>query len=166
MKGNNFFHRVTHSSTATPFVALPPNDCDNETVNGNAIVEPWKKGRQLAFLLGLGAIAAGAALTFTVQGQKRADDTWEALKEADGATDLKFTAAEVADSDDGKGVLGTLDLTRIDGTTYKAIRISVTNAANFSALVCVMYVIFDLLRHPSGTSDDLFYKQTDSGTPA
>jgi len=165
MKGNNFFLRVTHSSVATPFVALKPQDVNDATVTGNTIVEPWKKGRQLSFLLGLGVIAAGAVLTFTVQGQKRSDDTWEALKEADGVTDLKFTAAEVADSDDGKGVLGTLDLTRIDGTTYKAIRISCLNAAAFSALVCVMYVVFDLLRHPSDTEDDLFYKQTNSGTP-
>lgn len=169
MKGNNFFHRVTHSSDATPFVALAPvtlNSGATASANGNTIKEPWKKGRQLSFIAILGAIAAGSVLSLKVQGQKRSDDTWATLKEADGVTDLIFTATGLADNDDGKGVIGTLDLTRIDGTTYKAIRVLAANAAAFDALIGVAYVIFDLLRHPSGTVDDLFYKQTNSGTPA
>ena len=161
MKGNNFFLQVADGSAATPFVAIPPNDCNNETVAGNTISEPWNKGRQLAFLVALGAVAAGAVLSITVQGLRRDDGaTWEALKESDGVTDLKWTAAELGDADDGKGGVGTLDLTRIDGETYKAIRLSVTNAAAFSALVSASYVIFDLLRHPSDTVDQLFTKQT------
>lgn len=155
MKGNNFHH---HTVTG---VSIPPQTVSNATVNGNAIVEPWKYCRQVAFLLLGGVMAATVAATAKFQGQKISDDAWENLKEHDGTTDLAITAALLADTaqiENGR-ILGTLDVSKIDSETYKAVRIVYTETATAAALIAIAHIAFELIAKVSGESDDLFAKQ-------
>lgn len=157
LRGNNFFHAVLAG------VALVPQSVNNAAVNGVEIKEPWKKGRQISFLFLGGAFGASVTATCKVQGLKRSDGTtWEALKESDGSTDLAFTASKLSDTAQAENgsILGTLDMSRIDGDTYKSIRVVYDNDVAQAALVAIGYIISDLYTHPSGTADDLFSKQT------
>jgi len=158
MKGNNIGQRI-----ALPFkggVAIAPEDCNNETVEGTAIVEPWNYGRQIAFQALHGVIHNSAVLSWKIQGRLRADGTtWEDIQNnADPAADLEFDTVDEA-TIDGLGIFGSLDLSTIDGETYEAIRLIVVNGAAQSALVGASYFIYDLYRHPSDTDDQLSDKQ-------
>ncbi len=141
---------------------LPPQSISNTTVNGAALVRPWETFCQLAFLLLGGAFAASSSGLCVIQGQRKDDDNWEALKESDGVTDLQFTATALDDAgsaEDG-ALLGTLDLNRVDATTYKAIRPSFTAENANAQLVGIAALLFDPLTWPTGQDDDLFFKQT------
>lgn len=155
LKGNNFFH---NNKTGT---ALQPQSVSNTTVAGETIVEPWRIGRQITFILLGGAFASSANGACTVQGLRRDDGTtWEALKESDGTTDLEFTATALDDGGalEGDRLLGTIDMGDIDGETYEAIRLSFEEDATAAMLVGAAYVISDLYARPSGDTDDLFSK--------
>lgn len=159
MKGNNFFHAIKYGTAL-----LSQSIAAGATVNGPTISEPWSHGRQIAFTLNGGAVAANGSLAVKVQGLKRSDGTtWEALKEHDGVTDLQFTPTLLDDAGaiETSAILGTLDLGDLDGTTYKAIRLSFTEnggAGGGAFLIGAIYQIYDLYTHPSGTTDDLFAK--------
>jgi len=154
--GGNFFHKVEVG------LALETQGVGSGgTITGAAIKEPWRKCRQLSFLLVGGDHGTAATATCVVQGQKRSDDAWEALKENDGATDLQFTASDLGDGaalEDGV-LLGTIDLSTVDSETYKAVRLLYTRGAQ--AVECEVggaYILSDFYRMPSGQVDNLFDK--------
>jgi len=152
--GRNFFETIVHGA------ALGPLSLNNSVGTGATIATPWKIGRQISFLLVGGDFAAGGALTVEVEVQQISDDAWVNQPEGDGTTDLEFTLAEIADTgtlEDGT-LLGTIDLSDIDGNTYKAIRLLVTETATQAVVVGAAYIISDLYKHPSTTVDDLFSK--------
>ena len=141
---------------------IPPQSISNTTVNGTAIDRPWEKYSQIGFLLLGGAFAASSSGLCVIQGQRKDNDAWEALKESDGTTDLAFTATALDDAgaaEDG-ALLGTLDCNRIDATTYKAIRPAFTAENANAQLVAIAALLYEPLTWPSGQDDDLFYKQT------
>ena len=80
MKGNNYHHKVITG------VALKPQVVNGATAVGPAIEEPWKRARQLAFQVLGGDFAATVDGRLVVEGQRRDDNSWEALKENDGDT--------------------------------------------------------------------------------
>jgi len=137
------------------------------TSNGSTISEPWRKGRQISFVCVGGAFATNASLEIKVQGLKRSDGTtWEDIADGDGVNDLQITASLLDDGDTGgleNGVLiGSLDLTAMDSTTYKAIRLAVSEnggSGGGAALLGIAYLIYDLYEHPSGTVDQMFDAQ-------
>lgn len=150
MIGHNFHHCV---KTGNAFSAQTLN---NSTVAGNAIAEPWRNFRQLSFLLLGGAFAASAQLAITVQGQKRADDAWEALKDS-GGSDLVFDPAKLGDGDDieNGALLGTVPLKDVDTDTYKAVRLSITESGTANALIAVGYILSDPFAKVTGQADEL-----------
>lgn len=154
LKGNNFHHRHKVG------VALVPQSVGQATVVGPAITEPWRTGRQVSFILLGGVLGAAVAITAKIEGLKRSDGTtWEALKQNDGTTDLVFPTAKTADAAalENGALLGTVDVSRILGETYSAIRLSLAQAtASVTALVGAAYVISDVHEHPTGQVDDLF----------
>lgn len=154
LKGNNFFHATVTGN------AVDPQSISNATVAGNTISEPWKTGRQISFLLLGGDFAATGSLTVDVQGQRIDTGAWENLKEDDGTTDLEFTQTSMDDGGtlENGSLLGTIDVSRLDGTTYKAIRLNVTEENTAACLFGAAYVISDLYAHVSGETDDLFSK--------
>lgn len=155
MKGNNFHH---HTITG---VSIPPQTVTDAAVAGNAIPEPWKYCRQVAFLLLGGAQAATVAATCVFQAQQISDDAWVTLKEHDGTTDLEITAALLGDTaqiENGR-ILGTLDVSKIDSETYKAVRCLYTETGVAAALIAVAHIAYELISKVSGESDDLFAKQ-------
>lgn len=154
LKGNNFFHANSVGN------AVDPQSINGATVAGNTILMPWRDGRQISFILLGGAFASSGSLTVDVQGQKISDGTWENLKENDGTTDLEFTETKMNDGgtlENGK-LLGTIDFSRINGTVYKAIRLSVTEDGSAACLFGAAYVVSGLYNKPSGDTDDLFSK--------
>lgn len=153
--GMNFFHMVKVG------VAIAPQSISGATVNGSAIVEPWKFGRQISFLLAGGAFASSSVGACTVQGRARSDgSTWSPLKQSDGTTNLIFTATALADAGalEGGLLLGTLDLGDVNSETYEAIRLSYVESGSAAQLISASYVISGLYTQPSGTSDDLWAK--------
>lgn len=153
LRGNNFFHAVKFGR------ALAPQTVSNATVTGDAIVEPWKEGRQLSFIAVFGDIAA-ATFTLQVQGRLRSDgSTWEDVQV--GGTTLQFTSSKMTDAGaaDGGALIGTLDLNVFDGETYEAIRLEGVESATANVPIGVAYVIYDLLVHPSGETDEIFDTQ-------
>lgn len=142
--------------------ALPPQSISNTSVNGTVIARPWEKFRQLGLILLGGAFASSSSGLAVIQGQRIDDDSWEALKESDGTTDLAFTATALDDAGaaENGALLGTLDLNRVDSNTYKAIRVVFTAENANAQLVGIAAVLFDPIDWPTGQADDLFYKQT------
>ena len=156
MKGDNFFHKVKVGlAVETQSVG------QSATATGVTIDTPWIHGRQLSFLLVGGDHGAAATATCKVQARQISDAQWVTLKEADGTTDLGFTAANLADTaalEDGT-LLGTIDMGFLNGDVYDAVRLLyVRGAEAVSALVGAAYIISDLYGHASGTVDDLFPK--------
>lgn len=155
-KGNNFFSSVVIG------LALAPQSVGQATATGATISEPWRIGRQLSFILLGGVFGTAVAATCKLEGLLRSDGaTWQTLKEDDGVTDLGFTASKLADTAvlEGGALLGTVDVSRFDSTTYKAIRLKYVQAtAAVTALMAAAYVISDLYSHPSTQTDDLFSK--------
>jgi len=142
-------------------IALPTQSISNTTVNGSEIKEPWTLGRQLVLTLVGGAIATGGTNACTIQGLKRSDGTtWEALKEKDGTTDLKFTAAKLQDAAalENGIVRGCIPLARVKAGTYKSIRVSFAVTGAFATLVGASYEIVDLFELDQAATDDLFAK--------
>lgn len=157
MKGHNFQY---HNK---PYRALAPQTVtDAATVNGDDISEPWRIGRQLSFILLGGALPAGiTAATFTVQGKKISDGSYEAIKAGDGVTDLTFTAAKTIDAGelDGGRLLGTIPLNLLNLEAYSALRLSLTTAGTGAYLVAAAAVLSELVSFPApGVVDDLFDK--------
>lgn len=155
-KGNNFFNSVVVG------MALTPQSVGQASVNGSTISEPWRIGRQLSIILLGGVFGTAVAATCKFYGLRRSDGTtWDVLKEDNGSTDLAFTASKLADTAalEGGTLLGTIDVSKFDATTYKAIRIvyNQTTAA-VTALVAACYVISDLYNHPGTQTDDVFSK--------
>jgi len=158
LKGNNFFH---HNKVGSAL--LSQSIAAAATAAGVTISEPWRLGRQLSFILCAGAMGSSSSLTCTVQGLRRDDGTtWEALKESDGSTNLAFTATDLDDAGqletDGY-LLGTIDLGYVDGETYKAVRVSITNDGTPAVVMGAAYVISDLYRMADADgAADLFDK--------
>lgn len=155
-------HTHTHHENVFAGVAFVPAAVDDSpAVNGPAISEPWRLGRNLAFHMLAGAMAATDAMTITVQGLLRSDGTtWEAVKDKDG-NNLIFTVAKASDGAalENGHLLGTVDLERFDANTYKSIRLSAVNAVAQNVTLAAAYEISDLYSHPSGQVDDLLSKQ-------
>lgn len=156
LRGNNFHHQNTVVSMLVPTVVD-----DDPTILGSWIVEPWEKAAQLAIILTAGAMAATDAVTVALQGRRRDTGAAEALKEADGTTDLKFTLAATSDGGalDTGVLLGTLRLDTMDGETYDAVRITCDNAVAQNVTIAAVGVLCDQREHSTGQTDDLFSKQ-------
>jgi hypothetical protein len=155
MPGRNPFHSAIHG------LALQPQSVTSAVVNGETILEPWKKGRWLTFIFIGGAWAATVNGSLEVHGLKRSDGTtWEALKEADGTTTLEFDPTLLDDAGVGEAghFIGSLDLTHIDGSTYKAVRLVYEEDGAAAALVGAAYYISDLYTQPGGDTDYLYAK--------
>jgi len=158
LRGNNFFH---HNKVGNAL--LPASIAAAGTGTGTTISEPWRRGRQLSFILLAGAMGGSSSLTATIQGLRRDDGTtWEALKESDGITNLAFTPANMDDAGqletDGY-LLGTMDLNHIDGITYSAVRLVLVNDGTPAVVAGAAYVISDCYRLTDGEgSADLFDK--------
>lgn len=155
MKGSNFHHQVILGQ------ALKPQTLNGATVNGGAITEPWRKAKQIAFIVNGGDFATNFDLRLKIQGLRRSDGTtWETLKEADGVTDLEFTATKYDNGGAGEAaaILGTMPLNDTDGKTYKALRIQSVEAGSANGIVGISYLLFELRKKPSGQVDDLFAK--------
>lgn len=155
LRGNNFHMRVLHG------LALETKATGTGgTTTGATIVEPWHKGREISFLLVGGDHGAAATATCVVQGRRRDNASWEALKNKAG-TDLQFTASKLADGgalEDGT-LLGTVPLENVDNETYDAMRLLYTRGAQaVDTLVGAAYIISDLYTCPSSqhTADDLY----------
>lgn len=157
-------HFFTHHENVFAGVALVPGNVDDSpTINGATIVEPWKKGRNLAFHLIAGAMTTNDALTITIQVQKRSDDSWTPMLDRLGAS-LIFTVSKASDGGvlDGGHLLGTIDLERADGNTYKAIRLSAVNAVAQNVVLGAAYEISDVYSRPTSQTDDLLSKQVEA----
>ena len=140
-------------------LALLPQVVAAVAKSGATILEPWKKGRTLSFILLGGAMTTDDALTITLQGQKIADDSWAALTDLDGDT-LTFTTTKTADAAalDSGSLIGSIPLSKIDGDTYKAVRIVAVNGVAQNVILGAAYVISDLYSAPSSMTDDLLSK--------
>lgn len=155
-KGNNFFSSVVVG------LALAPQSVGQASASGATISEPWRIGRQISFILLGGVFGTAVAATCKLEGLLRSDGaTWQTLKQDDGITDLGFTASKLADTAalELGALLGTVDVSRLDSTTYKAIRLKYTQSTSaVTALIGAAYVISDLYSRPSTQTDDLFSK--------
>lgn len=154
---------LTHHENVKADVAFVPQNVNNSAVNGADINEPWKVGRNLAFHLVAGAMVATDALTITVQGKKRSDSAYEAVKDKDG-NNLIFTVTKTSDGGalENGHLLGTVDLERFDGNKYSDIRLSAINAVALNVLLAAAYEISDPHARPTGQVDDLLSKQAEA----
>ena len=155
MLGMNFHH------SNQSFTALAPETLNDSAQSGPAIVDPWRRGKAMTYILNGGALVAGGTLTVAVEGRLRSDGaTWEAIKEADGATALAFTPALLVDGAqlDGGVVNGTIPFSKIDGETYEALRLVATAAGTQNMPVSAVAVLHQFYERPSGDTDDLLEK--------
>ncbi len=136
-------------------LALAPQTINNAQVDGVDIKEPWSLGRVIKFFLLLATIPGATQLHFYVYGKKRSDGSYVRLKDVAG-NDLEIPIARIATSGAGSAAaLGaSLDLSRIDSTTYSALRISVKNDNATAQVGGVAYEIADTLIHPTSQVDE------------
>ena len=125
------------------------------TVNGTAILEPWKTARQLIFLFNLGDVGASGTGDVAFEQRLRADgSTWSAINNDDG------NALVIADMDDATAfedatVMATIDTSRIDSVLYDGVRATFTAAVAAIVMSCDV-IHFDLHSKPSGQVDQIF----------
>jgi hypothetical protein len=156
MPGRNPFHANKHG------VALVPQSVNNATADGATILEPWKFGRWITFIFIGGAWAATVDGQLEVHGLARSDGTtWGPIVGADGSTTLAFDPTLLDDAGEGENgsFIGSLDLSAIDGNTYKAIRLEYAEGGSAAALVGAAYYISDLYTHPGGDDEYLYQQQ-------
>lgn len=137
-------------------IAVPTQSVQNATVNGSTIEDPWFKGRELAFLIVGGTFGAAVAGQARVQVQKRSDSSWVNLTDASAAT-VQFPTSLFADGAGGenKALFGSIDLSRIDSDTYKAMRLVFQETGNAAMVIGAAYMIFDQRATPAGQTDHL-----------
>lgn len=141
--------------------ALPTSAITSATVNGDTVNLLGLGASYVTFVVTADSVATGAVLAITVQGQRKDDDSWEALKEADGTTNLTFTAAKLADAGEletNKYLAGSVEVGRIS-KDYKAVRISATESGGFAVDIAAMWHASDLISAGGGAADDLLEKQ-------
>lgn len=131
---------------------IPAQSITNTTVNGAALVEPWRKAAVLGVIIIGGALAATVDGAIKLQGRKRSDASWVNLTGLDGSTLLEVTPTKL---DDGgaleNGVIwGEVQLDRIPSATYDAVRVTFQEAGNAAALVGIAYQLWNFYRLPSG----------------
>lgn len=162
LRGNNFVQQIKFGS------GIPAQSVSTVAVtNGNTISEPWRDGRQLAFIWNGGAFAATASGRLKVQGRLRGTSTWEDVQRPNSGGDLEFPVAKFDDAGAAENgcLIGTVDLSDIDGVTYDALRPIFDNEVAVAMLISVAYIIFDLYERPSGSTDELFALQREIDTP-
>lgn len=153
MKGNNFHYRIGGLVPTIPIQTI-----NAATVNGTEIIEPWREGNQVVFFFMGGAWPATTDFRLRVQGKRRDTGAWENMKGADNLTDLEFTQTKLDDGGAGENgaLIGTLPLARVDAETYGSVRCTLQNTQATAAVAGVAAFVFDLLRQPSSTPDELF----------
>ena len=151
LKGNQIYEKVLFAR------CLDSQSIGQTTVNGTAITAPWRKGRQISFIVNGGAFASGADGAIVIQVQKKSDSSWVNMTDKDGNT-LQFPVALLDDAGGAESAIriGTVDLSRVDGDTYKAMRVAFTNAGAGAMLIGIAAMISDLYAHPSAQTDDLY----------
>lgn len=133
---------------------IPVQSITNTTVNGAAVVEPWKKASVLGVIIMGGALAATVDGAIKLQGRKRSDASWVNLVGLDGTTLLEVTPTKLDDAGalENGVIWGEVQLDRIDSTTYDAVRATFQEAGNAAALVGIAYQLWNFFRLPSGQS--------------
>lgn len=162
LKGNNLSQRLKVGNS------IPAQSVSTiTTINGSDIAEPWRDGRQVAFLFIGGAFAGTASGRLKIQGKKRSDGTYADLVKPGTATVVEFTPTKLDDAGAGENgaLLGVLDCADIDGVTYSAIRAVWDNEVAVAQLIAVGHMIYDLYERPSGTTDELFAQMRPVSTP-
>lgn len=151
----NQLHQRTHHG-----VAFKNQTVNNTSVNGAAIVEPWRLGHSIRFLVNASDFAATTDVTIKLEARSRATGSWGALNIKGTSTQLAFTATLFDDGGGGESVVtsGEVDFADIDTESYSAIRVVVANAVATAALIAISYEINDLYRRPSSATDDLWAK--------
>lgn len=142
MRGNNFFHANNSG------VALAPVVTGSGTSSGAAISEPWRKGRQITFILNCGVL--GGTATWKFQVRLRGTSTWKDIM--DSASSPVDITVVFTNTEDGTSKIFNLPLKDIDSDVYDAIRVFVT-ATHATDVCTAAYVISDLIRHPGGDSN-------------
>ena len=156
LKGNNFAKSIVAG------MSISPRTVNLSTVNGNAIVEPWRSARQISFLIQGGDLPGTTVMVVSFQGRLRGTSTWTNLKKADGVTDMILSGSRFNDGGalENGTLVASLDLGRINSTLYDAIRINVTNTAATAAFMSVAHMLADLYSHPSTQTDETAALQT------
>lgn len=166
LRGNNWFYQNV------PGNSIPAQSVSTiTTVAGRTISEPWRIARQITWLFNGGAFAATASGRLKIEGLRRDDGTtWEDIVLPGTSTALEFTATKLDDAGAGEnGILqGTLDLSMVDGTTYKALRCKWYNEVAVAALVSVVDVLSDFIIRPAqgALTDELFSQMLVDDSPA
>lgn len=145
-----------------PKLALTPTDIDGATVNGAALGQWWREGRQITFLMHAGALTgAGTELTVKIQGQQISDDSWVNLPGFDGVTDLEMSGTGFGDGEavETAVVMGTMSSRYIDAMVYKDMRITVTEAGGAATEVTCFAIVSDLYAMNETATDYLFSQQ-------
>lgn len=154
IKGGNFWKQNRAG------LAVAPQSLSNSVGTGAAVVEPWIHGRECTFLVTAGAWGTGGSLTIAFQGQQRSDDAWAALMNgAATPAALELVEADGGNLETDGYILATLDLSRVESSTYKAVRMVITETATQAVLVGASYVVSNLTATPSGEANDTWMLQ-------
>lgn len=136
----------------------PQTVASGATVNGDAIVEPWMKTRQLVFSLAAGEIAG--TMVLALEARQRGTSTWVAINDPNG-NPLTLSGARYDNGGqlDGGAVVATLLTNRLGShsiddfhQTYDAVRITAT-AGGGTAELAVSHTMFDTDIEPAEIED-------------
>jgi hypothetical protein len=156
LKGNNFGKMVVVGTS------IAPRSLNLSTANGVAIVEPWRTGRQVSFLLLGGDFPGTTVLAINLQVRLRGTSSWVNLKKANGVTDIILSGTKFNDGGamENGVLLAGLDVNRIPSDIYDAVRVNITNTVATAAFIAVAHVISDLYAEPSSQVDETAGFQT------
>lgn len=165
---------------ASPIAVLTNQNVSNTTVRSTPIVEPWRKGRTLTFLITSGTLASNDSLTFAVERRRRGTSTWDPVYEPNNSTALKATV-QVGSGGSGKAarlasglpLFLELDLNRLkvdkdlggQSYDYDAIALTAVNGVAQNVNIGASAILTDLGEEPGdGDSvEDLLDRQRYTG---
>jgi len=125
------------------------------TAFGDWIEQPWIFGNKLVFIPIFGPFPDATQASVKVQLRKRSDGSAEYMQDVNGV-DLRIAAARTVTDGalDDAGGYAEIDVSRIDGQTYSAVRLVIANEDETALAVGAAYVIADPPRKPIGQYDE------------
>ena len=152
------------SETIEPVRLLKPQNVSNTKINGDAVVAPWRRARQMLVCINGGDMASGDILTFKIEKRRAGTSTWDIQKQPDGSTDVAFPLQKQSGGSgletrlvSGVPLFGVVDFNRIDTQAspdgkaaydYDAIRLTAQNAVGQNVVCSATGILGQFYNHP------------------
>lgn len=152
------------SECLEPVRLLKPQNVAGTKINGDTVLAPWRRARQMLVCINGGDMASGDILTFKIEKRRTGTSTWDIQKQQDGSTDVAFPLQKQSGGTgletrlvSGVPLFGVIDFNRIDTVAapdgkaaydYDAIRLTAQNAVGQNVVCSAVGILGHHFNHP------------------